>query len=197
MLTLYHAPKSRSTSVLTLLIELNALDQVDIRPVEIARFDGSGGHDPANPHPEGKVPYLVNGRDHIRERGAIMLYLTDMFPEAGLGPLPGDPLRGTYLSWLFWYQGVVEPVAVLEFSGLKHPAFQAVFRDYDTLLARLDEVLTRQPWLLGEQFSAADLLAAGPFLYFGDQMRSTPAIRDWAQRVGSRPSFQRVAAIDG
>ena len=197
MLTLYHSPNSRSTSVLILLTELGALDQVEIRPVEIVRFDGSGRRDPANPHPEGKVPYLIHDGDRVRERAAIMLYLTDMFPAAGLGPLPGDPKRGEYLSWLFWYQGVVEPVLVLTMTGLTHPALQATFRDHDTMLARLDEVLTRQDWLLGDRYSAADLLIAGPFLYLGERARTTPAIAAWLRRVQSRPAFAQVAEIDG
>ncbi|MDS9467068.1 glutathione S-transferase family protein [Paracoccus sp. MBLB3053] len=197
MLTLYHAPRSRSNSVVALLAELSVLDKVEIRQVEIPRMDGSGMRDPQNPHPEGKVPYLVNGADHVRERGAIMLYLTDLFPEAGLGPLPGDPKRGAYLSWLFWYQGVAEPVAILEFTGLHHAAFQATFRDYDTMLARLDETLTKQPWLLGDSFSAADLLVAGPFIHFGDEIKCTPAIREWADRIQLRPSLARAAELDG
>lgn len=196
MLTLYHAPQSRSSSILSLLIELDALDEVEIRRVIIPRMDGSGGHDPANPHPEGKVPYLVNGKDHIRERGAVMLYLTDLFPEGGMGPLPGDPQRGEYLGWLFWYQGVVEPVMVLHFAGLSHPAVQATFRDYDTMLARLDEVLARQPWLLGDRYSAADLLIAGPFIFFKEMPRS-PVIDEWASRVQSRPAMLRAAELDG
>lgn len=197
MLTLYHAPKSRSSSVVVLLEELGVLDKVDVRRVTIPRQDGSGARDPANPHPEGKVPYLVNGQDHVRERGAIMLYLTDTFPEAGLGPLPGDPRRGQYLSWLSWYQGVLEPVAILHFCGINHPALAASLRDYDTAVARLDEVLTKQPYLLGEDFSAADLLVAGPFMFFGpEQMPRTPAVDDWVQRIQSRPSMARVAELD-
>lgn len=197
MLTLYHAPKSRSSSIVVLLDELGILDQIEIRAVTIPRQDGSGGLDPANPHPEGKVPYLANGDDHIRERGAIITYLTDMFPEAGLGPLPGDPKRGEYLGWLFWYQGVLEPVAVLNFLKISHPALEATFRDYDTAIQRLDEVLRDQPYLLGDSFSAADLLIASPFLFFGEGMPRTPAIDDWARRIQSRPSMARAAAIDG
>lgn len=197
MPTLYHAPKSRSSSILALLDELGIPDKVEIRHVTIPRQDGSGGRDPANPHPEGKVPYLVDGEDHVRERGAIILYLTDMFPEAGLGPLPGDPGRGQYLSWLSWYQGVLEPVAILNFLKIGHPALEATFRDYDTAIQRLDEVLTHQPWLLGDRFSAADLLIASPFLFFGEGMPRTPAIDDWAQRIQSRPSMARAAEIDG
>lgn len=196
MLTLYHCPHSRSTSILTLLVELDALDKVDIRRVGIHRMDGSGAIDPANPHPEGKVPYLVNGEDHVRERGAIMLYLTDMFPEGGIGPLPGDPLRGQYLSWLFWYQGVVEPLVALQFSGISNPVTQSTFRDYDTMLKRLDEVLTRQPWLLGNDFCAADLLIGGLIVFLNGQLPSTPAIDAWAARVQARPSFARSAELD-
>ena len=197
MLTLYHAPKSRSSTILVLLAELGILDKVEIRQVTIPRQDGSGGRDPANPHPEGKVPYLVNGADHVRERGAIMLYLTDMFPEAGLGPLPGDPGRGQYLSWFSWYQGVLEPVAILNFFKIEHPALMATFRDYDTAIRQLDEVLGQQPWLLGDRFSAADLLIASPLLFFGTDMPRTPAIDAWAQRIQSRPSMARAAGIDG
>ena len=55
-------------------------------------------------------------------------------------------------------------------AGLSHPAVHASLRDYDTAIQRLDEVLARQPYLLGDSFSAADLLCAGPFAWFGDQM---------------------------
>lgn len=193
MLTLYHAPNSRSTSVVQLVHELGVADRVTIRTVDIPRQDGSGARDPANPHPEGKVPYLTDGRDHVRERGAVILYLTDRFPDAGLGRPVGDPQRGDYLSWLFWYQGVFEPVAILHWAGLSHPAVTASLRDYDTAIARLDEVLSRQPYLLGEDFSAADLLCAGPFAWFGEDAMPRPAsVADWVARCQARPS---VAAV--
>ena len=53
-------------------------------------------------------PYLVDGDERVRERGAIMLYLTDKYPQAKLGPLPGEAGRGAYLSWLSYYQGIME-----------------------------------------------------------------------------------------
>jgi glutathione S-transferase len=112
MMTLYHAPVSRSSAIATLVDELGIQDKVTVKIVSIPRMDGTGGTDPANPHPEGKVPLLVHDGHMIRERGAIILYLTDMFPAAGLGPLPGEPMRGEYLSWLSWYQGVMEPVLI-------------------------------------------------------------------------------------
>ena len=91
MPTLYHSPQTRSDTVVDLFRMLGA--DVDIREVTIRRQDGSGAQDPDNPHPEKKVPYFVDGEDHVRERGAIMLYLTDKYPQAKLGPLAGEAGR--------------------------------------------------------------------------------------------------------
>ena len=193
MLTFYHAPNSRSTSIRQLILELGVAGKVKTVEVTIPRQDGSGARDPKNPHPEGKVPYLTDGEDYVRERAAIILYLTDRFPEAGLGRPVGDAQRGRYLSWLIWYQGVLEPVTILNWAKLDHPAVKASLRDYDTALQRLDEVLGRQPYLLGDDFSAADLLCAGPFAWFGDQMPATPAIRDWVARCMDRPAVRETA----
>ena len=190
MATLFHAPQSRSSAIVALVEELGA--DIDIREVSVQRHDGSGGADPANPHPEGKVPFLVDGDEKIRERGAIILYLTDKFPEAGLGPIEGQPGRGDYLTWLFYYQGIMEPVIVLNWAGLSHPAVHATLRDYDTMTARLAETLEKQPYLLGDTFSAADLLCSGPFLWMAELMPDNDAIRDWVRRCGERPSLQRV-----
>lgn len=182
MLTLYHAPMSRSNSIVTLIEMMGIQDQVQITEVTIPRQDGSGGIDPANPHPEGKVPYLIAGDDRIRERGAIITYLTDRFPESGLGRPVGNPQRGAYLSWLFYYQGVLEPVALLHFLGIEHPVLQDTFRDHDTILKRIEEAVTDSPFLLGQRFSAADLLCASPFIFFGDRMPATPAVQAWVAR---------------
>ncbi|WP_299844887.1 glutathione S-transferase family protein [uncultured Paracoccus sp.] len=190
MLTFYHAPNSRSTSIRQLIHELGAGGEIKTVEVTIPRQDGSGGRDPANPHPEGKVPYLVDGEDFVRERAAIVLYLTDRFPAAGLGRSVGDPQRGRYLSWLTWYQGVFEPVAILSWAEVDHPAIKASLRDYDTAIQRLDEVLSQQPYLLGDKYSAADLLCAGPFAWFGDQLPATPAIKDWVARCMDRDSVR-------
>ena len=196
MLTLYHSPNSRSTSVVQLINEMGIADQIDLIEVTIPREDGSGGRDPKNPHPEGKVPYLVDGEDWVRERAAIILYLTDRFPASGLGRSVGDPQRGRYLSWLTWYQGVFEPVAIMGWAKVDHPAITASLRDYDTALQRLDEVLSQQPYLLGPDFSAADLLCSGTFAWFGDQLPATPAVTAWVARCQDRDAVRKTQAQD-
>lgn len=195
MLTLYHSPQSRSTSIVELIDEMGVVDQIRIQRVTISRQDGSGGPDPQNPHPEKKVPYLTDGDDYVRERAAIVLYLTDRFDSA-LGRPVGHPQRGRYLSWLVWYQGVFEPVTMLDWAGIRHPALHASLRDYDAAIAHLDQALTSQPYLLGQDFSAADLLCAGPFMWFGDAMSATPAIKAWVARCQDRDSVRRTAAAD-
>lgn len=196
MLTLYHAPHSRSTSILSLIEDLGITGRVQVRTVTITRLDGSGARDPANPHPEGKVPYLVNGDDVVRERGAIVAYLTDMFPDAGLGRPVGHPQRGRYLGWLFYYQGVMEPVFMLAMMGVDNPMVARNFRSMDDVTARLAEALEVGPWLLGQDYSAVDLLLASPFVFFPDMVPDHPAIRDWVARCAARPSVQAAMRRD-
>lgn len=190
MPTLYHAPRTRSSTVLALIEELGA--DIDICEVTIPRQDGSGGPDPRNPHPEKKVPFLIDADEHIRESGAIMLYLTDTYPEARLGPLLGEAGRGNYLSWLFYYQGVMEPVIMLHWAQISHPGLTASLRDFDTMILRLTEALERGPYLLGDRFSAADILCSSPFHWFQDMLPDNPILKDWVQRCCSRPAMERM-----
>jgi glutathione S-transferase len=195
MLKLYHAPHSRSTRIVSLIDELGA--DVAIETVTIARRDGSGGHDPKNPHPEGKVPLLDHDGTLIWESAAIILYLTDMFPQAGLGPQPGDPDRGPYLSWLAWYGDVVEPVMILHnVLQIEHPVLTTTFRGPDEVVARLSAALEKAPYLLGERFSAADLLLHSPYAWFREATPDVPVIRDWVARCMDRPAARRTAERD-
>lgn len=190
MVTLYHAPNSRSSSIVTLIEELGA--DVEIKEVTVTRQDGSGGPDPLNPHPEKKVPFLVDGSETVRERGAIILYLTDKYPEAGLGPIEGQAGRGEYLSWLFYYQGVMEPVILLKFADLTHPALTASLRDFDTMAATLARALENRPYLLGDTYSAVDLLCSSPFHWLPDMVPDNTAVRDWVARCDDRPAVRRT-----
>jgi len=195
MLTFYHAPRSRSGRVHWLLHEIGA--EVDLVPVDIRRQDGSGAPDPKNPHPDGKVPALVHDGALITETPAILLYLTDLFPEAGLGPRIGEPQRGAYLTWLVYYGSVMEPVYILDVCGLgDNPVLQATFRGVAEVEARLTAALRDQPYLVGDRFSAADLLICSPYLYFPDSVPDDPQVRDWLARCTERPAYRRSLETD-
>lgn len=196
MLTLHHAPNSRSSAVVALIDEMGIADQVQIVPTDIVRFDGSGRRDPGNPHPEGKVPALVHDGTLVTERAAVFLYLTALFPDSGMAPKPGTAKRGEYLSWLFWYGNVLEPVLIHQAAGLSHPFLTATFRGPAEATARLRAALEKGPWLLGEDYSAADLLVHSPYAWFRDATPDDPLIRDWVQRCMDRPARARTLARD-
>ena len=196
MLTFYHAPESRSSAIATLIEEMGIADKIIVQLVDIPRMDGTGGTDPANPHPEGKAPCLVHDGHVITERGAIRLYLTTLFPGTGLAPAVGSPAWGSYITWLSWYQGVFEPVLILDAAGVSHPFIPKTFRSHTEAAVRIHSALEKGPYLLGDSFSAADLLIHSPYAWFKDSAPNDPLIRDWVARCMARPARLRVLAAD-
>ncbi|MCY1128302.1 glutathione S-transferase family protein [Frigidibacter sp. RF13] len=196
MLTLFHAPNSRSSAIVTLIDEMDIADRVDLRVVTVPRHDGSGAADPANPHPEAKVPALVHDGQVITERAAIILHLTTLFPDRGLAPRVGTADWGRFVMWLTWYQGVLEPVLIHEMAGLSHPYLTSTFRGSAEVKARLRAALEEGPWLLGGSYSAADLLVHSPYAWLPDATPDDDLIRDWVARCMARPARQRTLAAD-
>ena len=196
MLTLFHAPFSRSSRVVALLDELGIRDRVDIVTVDVPRADGTGARDFRNLHPEGKVPFLVHDETAIGETAAIMLYLTDLFPSARFAPRIGEIQRGPYLSWMAYYGSVMEPVLTHAMAALRHPLLDRTFRGPDAMAARLSAALADYPYLLGSRYTAADLLLSSPFIWCPEFTPDVPAIQDWVARCAARPSVTRAAEAD-
>ena len=119
MITLVHAPRSRSSAFLWLLEE--AGEPYQIQYVTIRRGDGSGSLDSSNPHPHGKVPVLLDDGRVVFEQSAVALYVADKYPRAELGPRIEDPARGEYLTLLSYYSGVVEPAFTSKFLRVAVP----------------------------------------------------------------------------
>ena len=194
MITLYHAPRSRSSRILWLLEELQA--PYVIRPVSIVRpLEGTGSPDPSNPHPDRQVPALEHRGVLITESIAIGLYLTDSFPEQGIGPLAGEPDRGPYLAWLAWYAAALEP-AIFAKIGDELDAYPLKRRAYDAAMARLATALARGPYLLGERFSAADVMVGSAVSWARRALPDSPILDRYAERCRSRPAGLRAAGLD-
>jgi len=196
MLTLHHCPHSRSTRIIALLAEMGIAKQVEIHRVTVRRQDGGGGIDPTNPHPEGKVPILDHDGALISETAAIINYLTELFPKTGFAPERGDARRGEYLTWLHWYGAVMEPVVIFTAAELAHPFLATTFRGIPEVSARLSKALAAQPYLLGESYSAADLLVHSPYARFRDLTPQDPKVSDWLARCMARPSASYAAEFD-
>ena len=194
MIKLYHAPRSRSSRFIFLLEELGA--PYEIAQVSIRRGDGSGALDDDNPHPHGKVPVIRDGDTIVYESAAIALYLTDKFPAAGIGPVIGDPKRGAYLTWLAYYAGVMEPAWVSAFMKSDVPRGTAGWVKTDEVMALINATLEKSPYILGEKFSAADILIGTTFqLFLGSPLLpKTDLLQAYIQRVIERPAYARAQA---
>lgn len=190
MLTIYHAPRSRSSRFLWLLEELGA--EYHVEYVDIVRNVGGGGApDPRNPHPLKQVPAIVVGGVTLVESVIVILYLTDHYP--GLAPTVGDPKRVEYLSWLGLYNGVLEPVVQAKFAG----SLSAVQTDaYAELDRRWRAALDKGPYLLGENFSAVDILFGSLLQWYRTAMPDYPVYDDYIARISSRPALARAQAKD-
>jgi glutathione S-transferase len=193
MLTLYHAPRSRSSRIIWLLEEIGA--PYEIAKMDIPRRDGSGASDPRNPHPDKKVPALVHDGVLVTESAAICLYLADAFPEARVGPRIGEPLRASFLTWLAYYAGVIEPVVTAKASGAteKDPAQAAA---YAAVAERLRLAFERGPFVLGDVFSAADVLVTSVFQWARELMPAGPVFDAYVTRMSERPALQRAFRKD-
>ena len=196
MITLFHHPKSRSTRFIFLLEELEAPYRLQL--VTIRRSDGTGAVDPANPHPHGKVPAISDDGAIVFESPAIALYLTDRFPKNHLGPRVGEPGRGAYLSWLSYYTGVLEPAFMSKFMNVAVPRGSAGWVAVDEAMDAVTRQLSQGPYILGEHFSAADVLYGTTFAMFAQSplMPKSPAVDDYVKRIVNRPAFARAQARD-
>lgn len=195
MLRLYHAPRSRSSRIVWLLEELKA--DYEITYVDIQRMDGTGGADPRNPHPDGKVPALVHDGSLVTESAAIILYLTDLLPDAGIGAPVRSPARGVYLTWLAYYAGVIEPVVHFELLGLAdNPGLRHTFRGRQELDRRILGALSQHPYIAGEAFSGADILIASTGQFQRQLLPAGSSVDDYLARCAARPALQAALAKD-
>jgi glutathione S-transferase len=194
--TLYHSPNTRSSAALTLLEELGAPYQLHVLNMKAGE---QRRPDYLAINPMGKVPALRHGDALITEQVAIFLYLADLFPEAGLAPAIGDPLRGPYLRWMTFYAACFEP-AVIDVATQREPAPMQMspYGDFETMLKTLTDRLAKAPYILGDRFSAADVLwgTALTWTTMFKMVPELPVIMSYVQRGNARPSVVKVKAKD-
>lgn len=153
-------------------------------------------------NPMGKVPTIVHRGVVVTEAAAICAYLADAFPAAGLAPALDDPLRGSYLRWLFFAAGPVEAaISAKAFGGLP-PAEKAGsvgYGSFEQMTDTLEQAAAgASPWLLGERFSAADVYVGSQVLW-GQMFKTLPerdAFSRYGEQLRARPAWQRAAALD-
>lgn len=153
-------------------------------------------------NPMGKVPAIVHRGTVVTEGAAICSYLADAFSDAGLAPAFNDPRRGDYFRWLFFAAGPVEAAVSAKALGLLAPPEKAGtvgYGSYEQTVETLERAVAgASPWLLGDQFTAADVYVGSQVLW-GTMFKTLPA-RDafsaYGQRLQSREAWQRATALD-
>jgi glutathione S-transferase len=194
--TLYHSPNTRSSAIVLLLEELGAPYQVHLLNQKTSEH-----HAPAYlaVNPLGKVPALKHGDAIITETVAIMLYLADAFPAAKLAPAIGDPLRGPYLRWMTMYAAAWEP-AVVDRALKRDPGMRGMstYGDFDALFKAVTDQLQRGPYILGDTFTAADVLwgSALRWMTMFKLVPEHPAVPAYLARLSTRPALARQQAKD-
>jgi glutathione S-transferase len=196
-LTLYHAAPSRSSIVLWMLEELGV-------PYAIKLIKLSAG-DNMKPdylaiNPMGKVPALDHRGTIITEVAAICTYLADEFPTAKLNVPIGTPRRGIYLKWLFFGPSCFEPAMIDRAFPRKEGAKASSlgWRGFDEVLDIVAKAIGQGPWLMGEQFTAADVVI-GANIRWGMIFKMIPERKefiDYAARIAARPAAQRAETKD-
>jgi glutathione S-transferase len=196
-LMFYTAVPSRGAVVRWMLEELG-------EPYDTTMLDLKSGeqNQPAyraiNPH--GKVPAIRYKGQVTTEVAAICALLADEFPQKQLNIPVGDPRRGPYLSWLFFNPSAIEPAMMdSKFPRKEAPPPTAIgYRDMNALLDVIEGALKDKTYLMGEQFTAADVVT-GSGLRFGmgfGMIPQRPALVDYVARLTAREAFKRATAKD-
>lgn len=192
-LTLYFHPQSRAVMTRWLLEEIGvpyalepvAFDDGSMRAPEFLALN-----------PMGKIPVVTDGDVVITETMAIAIYLADKYKQPNdLAPAIDAPERGEYLRWIAFQGAGVEAAMTQKSAGVALNRMQAGWGDFDLVVDVLKSRLSQAgPYLLGERFSAADVVLGGA-LDFAVKFQIFPDAPDYAgylDRLRSRPAYQRV-----
>jgi glutathione S-transferase len=193
---LYHQPMTRSSRVRWLLAELDA-------PHEVAQVDvfmGEGRkpeYRQVNPH--GFVPALEVDGQVLLESSAICMFLADRHLDKGLAPAHDSPLRAKYYQWMVYVPATCDPAieAIMFHTRFlpeekRLPALVETSKKKWKVCERvLAEGIGAKPWILGDTFSAADVVVASTLGWarFAGVLSDDPTLAAYLERATSRPGF--------
>lgn len=189
---LYHMPQTRGGTTLWMNEELG--DVCEIRLINLRKGEGRTPQF-LKINPMGKLPALTHKGVTVTEAAAICAYLADQYPDKGLAPAANDASRGAYYRWMFFSPSCIEPMMLDRLSKVtRENSTAAGHGDYERVMASLDQALSNGPWLLGQKFSAADIVM-GSTLNFATMFGAIPKegrIKEYVERIAARPAFQKM-----
>jgi glutathione S-transferase len=192
-IVLYHHPYSRAANVVWMLEEVGV-------PYELRRVDIMKGAHKAPEllalNPMGKLPTLTDGDTVVTESAAIALYLADRYAYGRLAPRVDDVARATYLRWSLFAPSVIEPGSMAKQAGWAYKETQAGWGSYDTMLKAMESAVADRAYVLGDNFSMADVIFGGTlrFMLAFKTIEARPSFTAYAERLTQRPALQAAEA---
>jgi glutathione S-transferase len=191
--TLYFSPASRCFTPCWLLEEIGV--PYRLKTVNL-RKSAQKSAEYLRINPMGKVPALTDGDVTVTENPAICMYLADRYSYGALAPKIGDAARGSWLRWMVFSTAVLEPSIYLDEPADDAEASGCGWGYRRTVLATLDDALAEGPWLLGERFSAADVMLGSllSIALYSRRIANPPAsLIEYDTRLAARPAYKRAA----
>ena len=187
---LYWAPKTRASRAIWLLEESGV--DYEIETVDIRAEPRNDSREFLEASPMGKVPALVDGDVALADSAAICIYVADRYAQGRLAPAIDDASRGKYLYWMLYTPAVIEPAMGEKFSGSESNRTSHGWGDYDTMIRTLEDGLSGHDWILGDSFSAADVMLGSSvaFLRLFNILPESAVLTDYADRCLARPGYQ-------
>lgn len=160
-------------------------------------------------NPNGKVPALQHQGEVIYESAAILMYLLDQHPDAGLAPALNSPQRGHYYQYLIWMSNTLQEAA----NRWAHPEHYVGGNDDLTqVVEKATQELSRcwwiinndlgnkGPWLLGDRISGADFhlfMVAYWSRRYDSRAQDFPNLRRHLQAMLQRDAVQQMMFQEG
>ncbi len=190
VIKLYAKPRTRSIRPRWLLEEIGLA-------YELINVEDADSPDYRAIHPLGKVPALDNDGAVMFESAAICMVLADQHDDFGLAPPLVAPERAAYTQWMFFTPGTLEPALIGTFTAEGDEAKAKAQAQLAEVLGVVEKALADGgPYLLGESFSAADILLGSVMVWVLTQgvLEKFPALQTYAMRLMERDAFQRASA---
>ncbi|AKU21599.1 glutathione transferase GstA [Massilia sp. NR 4-1] len=196
---LYFAPDTCSLSPHIVLCELGL-------PFELVRVNNQSkkladGSDFLSINPKGYVAALqLENGEVLTEGPAILQYLADLKPQAGLAPPNGSWERVRLQEWLNFITSEIHAGLALQFNAGMPPEVKEMFKQkLFKRFGHLVQALERHEYLCGPRFGVADAYLYAVLLwtrFFDIQLERWPALAAFMQRMAARPAVQAALAAE-
>lgn len=195
---LFYFPGACSLSPHIVLREVGA--KFDLVKVDLAAKKTETGEDYLKINPRGYVPALqLDDGSMIVEGPAILQYLADQNPSAGLAPVPTDRKRYDLHSWLTFIGTEVHK----QFSPLFNPTSAEVQKTAAVTalkgrFAYLEKELAARPYLMGDKYTVADAYLFVVLSWAGYVKLELPSgLQAYLGRIAGRPAVQAALKAEG